>query len=218
MKTNVIVSSTLIAFLLANPLMIATASARDFSYLAGRDNRQASTQLEQAGYSQVHYETSGDNKWDYWWNASSQDCISAHQVGYTYQSLTNSPSSDCTKYVSQESGNNGTNTALAVGVGVAAVAGLAALIHHNRHKHDNDNNDDNGRTNNYVDVADLQGIRASYGESELHSRGFHAIDGEKSWHRSYTTWWNPSARECVQVTTRQGRYDEVNVVSNSACS
>ncbi|WP_047396905.1 hypothetical protein [Chitinibacter sp. ZOR0017] len=206
------VSSLLVA-LLANPFLLAQAQARDFSYLAGRDNRKVADQLAQAGYSQVHTEISGDDKWDTWWNASTQDCITAYQTGYTYQSLRNTPRADCEKYAD---GGGSKSNAVALGLGVAAAVGVAALINHQRHKHQHDDVDE--RQHRYfVDVEDLQGIRASYGESELQSRGFHNVDGEKGWHRSYTTWWNSAARECVQVTTRQGRYSDINVVDNSAC-
>lgn len=78
--------------------------------------------------------------------------------------------------------------------------------------------DDHGsRRGHFVDVSDLAGARAASGESALQDRGFYSIDGQKGWHRSYTSWWNPSARECVQVVTRNGRYDQVNVVSPGAC-
>ncbi|MBM3116801.1 hypothetical protein [Jeongeupia naejangsanensis] len=70
----------------------------------------------------------------------------------------------------------------------------------------------------YVDVSDLVGVRASYAESDLTSRGFRNIDGSKGWHNAYTTWWNPRASECVQVVTRDGRYDRVNVVDANNCA
>ncbi|GAA5786707.1 hypothetical protein [Chitiniphilus shinanonensis] len=70
----------------------------------------------------------------------------------------------------------------------------------------------------YVEVSDLVGARAAGGESELRARGFRNIDGDKGWHRSYTTWWNARADECVQVVTRDGRYSRVEVVGDDRCA
>ncbi|MDQ7990653.1 MAG: hypothetical protein REI09_13545 [Candidatus Dactylopiibacterium sp.] len=69
----------------------------------------------------------------------------------------------------------------------------------------------------YVEVADLVGVRASAGESELRRRGFDNVGGAKGRHDAGTAWWNARANECVRVTTDDGRYSRVNVVGASAC-
>ena len=61
----------------------------------------------------------------------------------------------------------------------------------------------------FVNLADLQGIRASSGESEMERRGFRNVDGFKSGETSYTIWFNRNTRQCVQVATADGRYDSV---------
>jgi len=61
----------------------------------------------------------------------------------------------------------------------------------------------------HVNVADLQGIRGSYGESQLESRGFRNVDGFKSGNTSYTIWWNGRTGQCVQVGTWDGVYGSV---------
>lgn len=68
-----------------------------------------------------------------------------------------------------------------------------------------------------VDVSDIEGMRASYGEQELRARGFHDVAGGKGWNTGYSTWWNGRANECLRVATEDGRYSHVNVVSPSAC-
>ncbi|XZG71663.1 hypothetical protein ACTSKR_07340 [Chitinibacteraceae bacterium HSL-7] len=83
--------------------------------------------------------------------------------------------------------------------------------HNDRNRHDHRGN------TRHVDVSDLNGMRASSGEYQLQQRGFHNVDGQKGWHRAYTSWWNPSARECVHVVTRDGRYQSVTVVSQNSC-
>lgn len=70
----------------------------------------------------------------------------------------------------------------------------------------------------FVNVSDLVGARAGSGEQAMQNRGFENIDGAKGWHRSYTTWWNERANECVQVTTAEGRYTRLNVVDAAACN
>lgn len=61
----------------------------------------------------------------------------------------------------------------------------------------------------HVNVADLEGTRASSGESEMESRGFRNVDGFKSGSTSYTIWWNGRTGQCIQVGTWDGRYGSV---------
>ena len=61
----------------------------------------------------------------------------------------------------------------------------------------------------HVNLSDLQGIRASSGESEMQSRGFRNVDSLKSGNSSYTIWWNGRTRQCIQVATADGRYDSL---------
>lgn len=66
-------------------------------------------------------------------------------------------------------------------------------------------------------VRDLVGARAAGGESALESRGFAqqqvmTRDGGK---RSY--WWNASSRECIQVDTQDGRYEQIDQATRSDC-
>lgn len=75
------------------------------------------------------------------------------------------------------------------------------------------------RSNNarYIKVADLMGVRASSGESELQSRGFEIAGGNKGWHNSYVNWVNYDAQECVSVTTSNGRFQTLNIVGMNQC-
>lgn len=61
--------------------------------------------------------------------------------------------------------------------------------------------------------ADLQGARASSGESEMQSRGF-AVARQ----RGLTAyWWHASSSTCVRTITSNGRYSTVNGVAASNC-
>lgn len=66
----------------------------------------------------------------------------------------------------------------------------------------------------HVNLSDLQGIRASSGESEMQSRGFRNVDGFKVLNTSYTIWWNGRTRQCIQVATADGRYDSLMDIGN----
>jgi len=69
----------------------------------------------------------------------------------------------------------------------------------------------------YVNVNDLIGIRASSGESELQNRGFRNTRGYKSSNKSYTIWWNGNVRQCIRVTTEDGRYSDIISTSDYSC-
>jgi hypothetical protein len=61
----------------------------------------------------------------------------------------------------------------------------------------------------HVNLSDLEGVKASSGESDMQSRGFRNVDGFKSGTTSYTIWWNGKTGQCVQVATWDGRYGSI---------
>ncbi|MBW6397283.1 hypothetical protein KPL78_05445 [Roseomonas sp. HJA6] len=62
-------------------------------------------------------------------------------------------------------------------------------------------------------VADLQGARASSGESEMQQRGF-AVARQ----RGLTAyWWHAASGTCVRTVTSNGRYSTVNGVAAPNC-
>lgn len=69
----------------------------------------------------------------------------------------------------------------------------------------------------HVNLSDLKGIRASSGETELQNRGFRNVDGYKSGGSSYTIWWNGRTRQCVAVSTYDGRYNWIGDTQNANC-
>lgn len=66
-------------------------------------------------------------------------------------------------------------------------------------------------------LQDLRDVRASSGESELESRGYHVVHTSKTWFDSYTYWWNPSSKKCVSVKTNGGRYVAIVDTPNADC-
>src|SRR4051812_42966144 len=60
------------------------------------------------------------------------------------------------------------------------------------------------------DVRDLVGARGSSGESELASRGYVNVGGQRSGDdRKWTYWWNDRRGVCLSVSTVNGRYDSI---------
>lgn len=67
-------------------------------------------------------------------------------------------------------------------------------------------------------LDDIAGERARSGERDLRDRGYVHIETHKSGDRSHSYWWNTSRHECIRVTTRNGRYDDIDEASSSDCN
>ena len=67
-------------------------------------------------------------------------------------------------------------------------------------------------------VSSLIGMRASYLDGEMESRGYRNKGGHQSAGAAYTTWWNGSTRECLSVATREGRVDTVEIINEGNCN
>ena len=68
------------------------------------------------------------------------------------------------------------------------------------------------------DVRNLVGENARYGERELESRGYVHISTHKGTDRAWSYWWNAGRRECISVTTMQGRYDAIKSSAATDCN
>lgn len=66
-------------------------------------------------------------------------------------------------------------------------------------------------------LGDLVGARASGGESDLESRGWTMITGHRGGNANYNYWWNRDRKDCVMVTTRDGRYASITDASAGDC-
>jgi hypothetical protein len=69
-----------------------------------------------------------------------------------------------------------------------------------------------------TDVSDLVGSRTSNGESALRNRGYVYVNASNNNGRTYQNWWNPSSRSCINVVTRNNRYESINGASPSQCN
>lgn len=66
-------------------------------------------------------------------------------------------------------------------------------------------------------LGDLVGARGAGGETQMRARGYTLVRSEKGDDRSYTYWWNGSARQCVTVATMDGRYDSITGTAAADC-
>lgn len=66
-------------------------------------------------------------------------------------------------------------------------------------------------------LEDLVGARAGQAEGEIVRRGFRDTGGSKSDDRSYTNWWNSQTRQCVTISTMDGRYVSIEPTTPPDC-
>lgn len=66
-------------------------------------------------------------------------------------------------------------------------------------------------------LEDMVGARAGQAEGELQRRGYVNTGGSKGDDRSYTNWWNADRRQCVTITTMDGRYASVTPTTAPDC-
>ena len=67
-------------------------------------------------------------------------------------------------------------------------------------------------------LGDLVGARAVGAENEMESRGWHVVTNHSDRDRTHGYWWNSSRRECVRVTTYDGRYQSISGTSPADCN
>lgn len=67
-------------------------------------------------------------------------------------------------------------------------------------------------------LSDLVGAKAGQAEGDLESRGWTMITGHKSSNAVYNYWWSRDRKECVMVTTRDGRYASITDASAGDCN
>jgi hypothetical protein len=67
-------------------------------------------------------------------------------------------------------------------------------------------------------LSDLVGARAGQAEGDLESRGWTLITGHKSNTAVYNYWWNRDRKDCVMVTTRDGRYSSITDTTAGDCN
>ena len=66
-------------------------------------------------------------------------------------------------------------------------------------------------------VRDLVGARAAGGETTLEQRGFTLYHGSTKNDRKINYWWNPNTKECVRVSTYDGRFEAMEKSTRADC-
>jgi hypothetical protein len=67
-------------------------------------------------------------------------------------------------------------------------------------------------------ISSLIGMRASYLDAEMESRGFQNKGGYQDAGAAHGMWWNRSTRECLSVVTREGRVETVEIIQENNCN
>jgi hypothetical protein len=67
-------------------------------------------------------------------------------------------------------------------------------------------------------LNDLVGAKPAGAETAMESRGWVLTDGHKGQNAAYTYWWSGSRKNCVMVTTRDGRYAAIADVAPADCN
>ncbi len=66
-------------------------------------------------------------------------------------------------------------------------------------------------------LRDLVGARAAGGETQMQARGYVAVHTETGRDRKYVYWWNANRRQCVSVSTVDGRYAAIVGTPDADC-
>lgn len=67
------------------------------------------------------------------------------------------------------------------------------------------------------DVGDLVGARAAGGETQLEARGYQFVRTNTVRDQKWSFWWSDIQRQCISVTTDNGRYTAINQVPGQNC-
>jgi hypothetical protein len=67
-------------------------------------------------------------------------------------------------------------------------------------------------------VRDLVGARAAGGETALGERGYINVKTRKNRDEAWSYWWNRSRKECLMVSTYDGRYDKITTTTSGDCN
>lgn len=67
------------------------------------------------------------------------------------------------------------------------------------------------------DLSDLVGARAAGAETQMEARGYRAVNNSTVRDMKFTFWWNERKRNCVSVSTVDGRYAAIEGVPSGNC-
>jgi hypothetical protein len=67
------------------------------------------------------------------------------------------------------------------------------------------------------DVGDLVGARAAGGETQLEARGYRFVRTNTVRDQKWSFWWSDIQRQCISVTTDNGRYAAISQVPGQNC-
>jgi len=142
-----------------------------------------------------------DSRDAFWWHKNDKNCIRVTTRDGRFAAIVDAKDQDCGK----KSGN-GSGAAVAIAA-IGAIA-LAAALASKSHKNDDD------RPANFEDLRGWDSWRAA---DEMGRRGFNKVDGWSEGRRTYSVYFRPYSRQCVNVTDKRGRVKDIGYTDNRNC-
>lgn len=68
-----------------------------------------------------------------------------------------------------------------------------------------------------ADLSDLVGARGSSGETQMEARGYALVRATQVRDQSWTFWWSNVQRQCVAISTTDGRYAAISNIPAQNC-
>lgn len=215
MKINQLLMSILISTGIALITSAHATTPSELSDLVGIKASYGESEMLSRGYKSIRTEKSGDRAWDYWYNSSSNSCVTVAVYDGRYNAITDSPY-DCggaTNTSTQSSTSQKHHSDAAAIAGAALAIGAVAALSKYEHDH-------NGNSQTYEipqEIKNLEGARASSAETVFRNYNYHITNGSSDYNSKTNYWWNSSKNSCVAAVTYNGRIDTVNKVNSSEC-
>jgi hypothetical protein len=186
------------------------APPSELADLVGARGSSGESELQDRGYEYVSTKEGSDRKWSYWWHKSDKHCVVVTTYNGRYDAIDKASNKDCGK-----SGDGGKTAAVAIGA--AAVIGAIALAASGKKDKHKDRYPPGASDSPPYALRDLEGIRASSGESALTNRGYRFKSWGSGSYSRWAYWWSRRNDQCIAVMTDDGRYEDIVSVPSSYC-
>ncbi|MCH7330628.1 hypothetical protein [Acinetobacter modestus] len=178
-----------ISIILISFSTFAQAAPNDLKDLVGSRASSGESVLQSKGYKFIKSEKGDDRIWSYWYQASTNNCITVATVNGRYDAITESPM-DCRE---------------------------SPKIHNKQVNIENPLSQPKP-SNKLEKISSLIGARASGAENILIENGYKSGKGYTGAKTKSVMWWNPLRQECIAVITANGRIKQINQLDQKSCN
>ncbi|NKG36482.1 hypothetical protein [Acinetobacter johnsonii] len=214
MKKNLIRLSIFITTGLGLVSAAQATTPSELSDLVGIKASYGESEMISRGYKNIRTSRSEDRAWAYWFNDSTNTCVTVAIYNGRYNAITDSPY-DCGEAAanshtsSSQKHHSDAATVAGAALAIGAVAALAKYEH-----------DHNKRSESYEipqEIKNLEGARANSADTVFRNYNYHIANGSTDYDSKTNYWWNASKNSCIAAVTYNGRIDTVNKVNSSEC-